>query len=117
MADARQYTRRGEVMKPMRVVHDHSLLGDNAYFESGCAALLTVEDGELIFTSSSEAPRAIAAAEILEIGMNLEVGRAIGAFHILTKRGLYLNLAPEASTREEGREFVKALRKQLGLGE
>ena len=117
MGGDRQYTRRGEAMKPIRVVHDHSQLGDKAYFEPACGALLTVEDGELIFTSSLEEPRSIAASEIVELRMNVEVGRAIGAFHILTKRGLYLNLAPEAATREEGRMFVEALRKQLGLGE
>ena len=108
---------RGEAIKPLRVVHDHSQLGDSAYFETACGALLTVEAGKLIFTSSVEAPHSISASEILDLRMNLEVGRAIGAFHVSTKRGLYLNLAPEAGTREEGRASVEALRKQLGLAE
>lgn len=117
MQGAEKSRRRGESLKPMRVVHDHSEFGDKAYFETGCGAMLTVEDGALIFTSSVEAPRSIPASDIVDLHMNVEVGRAVGAFHILTKRGLYLNLAPEAATREQGSQFVAALRKQLGIGE
>ena len=116
-AVGRQNLRRGEAAKPMRVVHDHSQLGDKTYFETGCGALLTVEDGALIFTSGVEAPRSIAASEIVDLRMNVEIGSAIGAFHVLTKRGLFLNLVPEGATREQGRLFVDALRKQLGLVE
>ena len=116
-ASAAWRQRRGEAAKPLRVVHDHSQLGDEAYFETGCGALLSVEDGALIYTSGVEVPRLIVPSEIVELRMNEEVGRAIGAFHILTRRGLFLNLAPEGATREQGRLFVESLRKQLGLGE
>jgi hypothetical protein len=57
----------------------------------------------------------IPASEILEIRMNSAVGKEVGSFHIVTKKGLYLYLAPEAATAEEGRADVDALRKQLGL--
>ena len=104
-------------MKPLRVMHDHSRLGDKAYFETACGALLIVQEGQLIFTSTAEAPRTIAASEIIELRLNSEVGRGAGAFHVVTRRGLYLNLAPEAGTSEAGSAVVISLRKQLGLGE
>ena len=112
--------RRGDEMKPIRVFHDHSRLGDANYFEPPCGALLAVEGGNLTFTpTGGEAPLVIPATEILEIRMNTAVAKEAGAFHVITKQGLYLHLAPESATADEGRADVdqlrKQLRKQLGL--
>lgn len=57
----------------------------------------------------------IPASEILEIRMNTAVAKEAGAFHIITKKGLYLGLAPQGETADEGRADVDELRKQLGL--
>ena len=107
---------RGDRAKPIRVIHDRSRLGDKAYFEKAAGALLAVEGTSLTFTSSGgESPLMIPASEIAEIKLNAVVGKAVGAFHITTKKGLYLNLAPESGDREEARADVEALKKQLGL--
>ena len=108
--------RRGDEAKPIRVFHDHSRLGDANYFEPPCGALLLVEGGNLTFTpTGGEAPLVIPAAEIVEIRMNTAVGKEVGAFHIITRKGLYLHLAPEGATSDEGRADVDELRQQLGL--
>jgi hypothetical protein len=107
---------RGESGPPIRVVHDHSRLGDTNYFENSCGALLTVDGGELTFTpGGNEGPRVIPAAEIVEIRLNAAIGKEIGAFHIITKKGLYLHLALASGSRDEARTVVDALRQQLGL--
>ena len=107
--------RNGEA-QPIRVVHDHSRLGDTAYFEQPCGALLLVEGRNLTFTpSGGEGALVIPASEIVEIRMNTAVGREVGAFHIITRLGLYLHLAPESAQPEDGRTDVDELRKQLGL--
>ena len=97
----------------MRVVYDRPRLGDSAYFATACGALLQVEEGALTFTSGcGETPLVIPASEISEIRMNVAVGKAIGAFHIATARGLYLNLTGETGTGDRSREIVEALKKQ-----
>jgi hypothetical protein len=45
------------------------------------------------------------------------VGKEVGAFHILTRKGLYLHLATESGKREDARAAVEELRRRLGLGE
>jgi len=111
-----QQTRRGEAAQAIRVFHDHSRLGDTNYFEPPCGALLLAENGGLTFTSTGgEAPLVIPASEILEIRMNTAVAKEAGAFHIITKSGLYLGLAPQGATADEGRADVDELRRQLGL--
>jgi hypothetical protein len=108
--------RRGDAAQPIRVFHDHSRLGDKNYFEPPCGALLVVENGALTFTpAGGEPPLVIPASEIVEIRMNTAVGKEAGAFHIITRKGLYLHLAPEGTTADEGRADVDELRKQLGL--
>lgn len=110
-------TTRGD-MKPVQVIHDHSQMGDAAYFAKSCGALLSVAESKLMFTpGGGEAPRVIPAADIREVRLNRVVGKDVGAFHITTKEGLYLNLAPASGTAEDGRTTVEALRKELGLGE
>jgi hypothetical protein len=109
---------RGDEEKPVRVVHDHYRVGDAAYFADGCGALLAVEDGNLTFTpGGGEEPLVIPASEIAEIKMNTQVGKEAGAFHVTTKQGLYLNLAPESGAREAGTAAVASLKKQLGMSE
>lgn len=109
-------TRGGPAPKPLKVIHDHSQLGDKNYFEKGCGALLAVSGGNLTFTpGGGETPLVIPASEIREIRLNITVGRNLGAFHIATKKGLYLNLAPASGNRDDGRTDVESLRKQLGL--
>ena len=93
-----------------------SRLGDINYFEPPCGALLLAENGSLTFTpTGGEAPLVIPASEILEIRMNTAVAKEAGAFHIITKSGLYLGLAPQGATADEGRADVDELRRQLGL--
>ena len=107
---------RGESNPPVKVIHDHSRFGDKNYFENSCAALLTVDSGELTFTpGGNEGPRVIPASEIIEIRLNTVVGKEIGAFHILTRKGLYLHLALESGDRDRARAVVDGLRQQLGL--
>jgi hypothetical protein len=111
-----QQGRRGGAATAIRVFHDHSRLGDRDYFEPQCGALLLVEGGALTFTpTGGEAPLVIPVSEILEIRMNTAVAREAGSFHIITRKGLYLHLAPEGATAEEGRADVDELRKELGL--
>lgn len=118
------YQRRRGAMRgaaappPIKVIHDHSQVGDKDYFEKGCGALLAVDGGNLTFTpSGGEAPQVIPATQIREIRLNTTVGRNIGAFHVVTKKGLYLNLAPASGNRDEGRADVETLRKELGLAD
>jgi hypothetical protein len=47
--------------------------------------------------------------------MNTAVGKDSVAFHLVTKKGLYLGLTPGGATPDEGRADVDELRKQLGL--
>ena len=105
-------------MKPIRVVHDHALLGDSAYFSDGCGALIGSASGALTFTpSGGESPLVIPAGEVSDIRLNTTVGKEIGAFHIMTRKGLYLNLATESGKREDARAAVEELRRQFGLTE
>ena len=109
---------RGTAMKPLRVVHDHAVLGDAAYFADGCGALIGFDNGALTFTpSGGESPLVIPAGEVSEVRLNAVVGKEIGAFHIMTRKGLYLNLATESGKREDARAAVEELRRQLGLSE
>jgi hypothetical protein len=111
-----QQARRGDAGLPIKVFHDHSRLGDSNYFDPTCGALLLVENGSLTFTpAGGEKPLLIPASEIIEIRMNTVVAKDAGAFHIITKSGLYLALAPVGVTAEEGRADMEELRKQLGL--
>jgi hypothetical protein len=111
-----QQTKRGDAARSIKVFHDHSRLGDKTYFDPPCGALLLAEDGSLTFTpTGGETPLVIPASEILEIRMNTAVAKDAGGFHIVTKKGLYLALAPEGATPDEGRADVDELRKQLGL--
>lgn len=109
---------RGGAAPVIKVVHDHSRIGDKAYFEKSCGALLSFAEGKLTFTpAGGETPLVIPAAEIAEVRLNTTVGKNIGAFHIATKKGLYLNLAPESGSRDEARGDVEQIRKQLGFGD
>jgi hypothetical protein len=111
-----QQARRGSAGLPIKVFHDHSRLGDSAYFDPPCPALLLVENGGLTFTpGGGEPPLLIPTSEIIEIRMNTMVAKEAGAFHIITKSGLYLALAPAGATTQEGRADLDELRKQLGL--
>jgi hypothetical protein len=104
---------------PLRIVHDHSHAGDTSYFDTGCWALLSVDGHNLIFTPAGpdESPRVILAADIWEIRLNTTAGKEVGAFHVSTRQGLYLNLAPESGSRGDARVVIDSLRKQLGFGE
>jgi hypothetical protein len=109
---------RGDAFAPVRVVYDRSVTTDAAYFERACGALVGVEDNNLTFTTScGETPYVIPASEILEIRLNLAVGRDAGVFHIATRGGLYLQLALESASRDEAAALIDSLRKHLGLAE
>ncbi len=111
-------SRRGENAKPIRVIYDRSRVGDKVYFDQAAGALLDVQGSSLTFTSAGgEAPLVIPASEIAEIKLNAVVGKAVGAFHVTTRKGLYLNLAPESGDREEARADIESLKKQLRITE
>jgi hypothetical protein len=111
--------RRGDDPKPVRVVHDHSRLGDAAYFENGCGALLSVDGTNLLFTPSGdgEAALVIPMREILEIKINTTAAKEVGAFHIATRQGIYLQVAPDSGNRDDARALIEDLRKHLGIVE
>jgi hypothetical protein len=112
-----QRTRGGE-FTPVKVVQDRSQLGDKAYFSKACGALLAIDSGNLTFTSAcGDEPQVIPASAISELRMNALVGKDIGAFHIATRKGLYLDLALESGSREDSRALVESLRKELALSE
>ena len=107
---------RGEESPILKVVYDRSGLGDATYFANGCGALLSTDNGDLIFTPGCGfAPRLIPAGEVWEVRLNTTVGRDVGAFHIITKKGMYLDLAPSSGNSDQARADVDALRKSLGL--
>ena len=107
---------RGEKPPLFKVIHDHSRVGDSAYFQKSCGALLSVSGSNLTFTpSGGEASLVIPATDILEIRMNTLVGRDAGEFHVGTRQGLYLSVVPASQDRDEARAAVDALRAKLGL--
>ena len=106
------------------LIHDHSVIGDSAYFEHSCGVLVSVSGSNRIVTASGgEAPRVIPGGEIREIRVNTAMGRNEGVFHIATKQGLYLSLMPKSPSRSDaevaesgGRPAtVEDLRNRLGL--
>jgi hypothetical protein len=108
--------RGGDDEPVFRVVHDHSHIGNKTYFEESCGGLLSVSGTNLTFTGSGgEAPRVIPASDILEIRLNSVMGRDAGVFHISTRQGLYLTLAPESQDREQARSLIEAIRANLSL--
>lgn len=109
---------RGAAATAFKVAHDHALSGDAAHFARGCGALLTVEGSSIVFTpGGAEAPRVIPASDIIDVRLNTAVGRDVGAFHILTTKGLYLHLAPESGKADDARAVVETLRKAAGPGQ
>jgi hypothetical protein len=109
---------RGVKAPVYRVLHDHSQIGDDAYFERSCGTLLSVSGTNLTVTpSGGESPLIIPAREIVDIRINNAIGKEFGVFHIATRQGLYLSLAPDSSNPEEARRMVSELRSLLGLTE
>jgi hypothetical protein len=107
---------RGLASPVIKVIYDRSRFGAADHLADACGALLNVEDGNLVFTPGcGEEPRVIPAGEIWELRNNLLVGREVGAFHIITKKGLYLDVAPSSGGKDAGREEVEQLKKLLGL--
>jgi len=56
-------------------------------------------------------------ADILEIRLNTTAAKEIGAFHVATRKGFYLNMAPESGSRDDARAAIESLKKQLGITE
>ena len=99
----------------IRVVHDHSRLGDKVYFGANAGgALLAASGGTLTFTPSDGERLTIAARDIAEIAMNAAAATEIGAFYVRTRSGVYLHFAPPAGSPDAGREIVNTLRERLG---
>lgn len=112
----RPYRTRGGEAASIRVVYDRSGADSADHFANACGALLTPDNGQLIFTSGCrEEPRVIPASEIWEVRMNTFVGKNAGAFHIITRKGLYLDVAPSDANRDSGRAAVDTLTAQLSL--
>jgi len=112
-------TTRGSSEAPIKIVHDHFRAGDRAWFENECGALLSVDGGELIFTPGSSADTALAipAGDIYEIRLNTTAAKELGAFHIATRKGVWLNLAPESGSRDDSRAAIDSLKKLLGIAD
>ncbi len=110
---------RGESNEPIfKVIHDHSNIGNQTYFAQSCGGLLSVSGANLTFTGSGgEEPRVIPASDILEIRLNSVIGKDAGVFHIATRQGLYLSLAPESQDREQARSLIETIRASLSLVE
>jgi hypothetical protein len=108
---------RGGANEPVfKVIHDHSDIGNQTYFARSCGGLLSVSGANLTFTASGgEEPRVIPASDILEIRLNSVIGKDAGVFHIATRQGLYLSLAPESQDREQARSLIEAIRASLNL--
>ncbi len=108
---------RGAAFAPIKVQHDHAQSGDGVFFgKRACAALIAVEGGNLTFTpAGGEAPLVVPSTDIVDIALNTVVGTQAGAFHVLTRRGLYLHLAPATADPKDGRAAVDALRAALKL--
>ncbi len=109
---------RGEEEPSFRAIHDQSRVASAHYFDQSYGVLLSVSGTNLTVTSTSGEPlRVIPAADILEIRLNSLIGRDQGVFHIATRQGLYLALAPESLDREQARAMIEALRAKLDLVE
>jgi hypothetical protein len=109
---------RGEEEPSFRAIHDQSRVASAHYFDQSYGVLLSVSGTNLTVTSTSGEPlRVIPAADILEIRLNSLIGREQGVFHIATREGLYLALAPESLDRDQARAMIEALRAKLDLVE
>lgn len=101
-----------------RVVHDHARITDTNYFDTFCGALLSVSGTNLTFTSgAAEGAVVIPMADIVEIRVNSLLGKETGLFHIITREGLYLSLAPESQDRDQARQLIEAISTRLGITE
>ncbi len=108
---------RGSDTPVHRVIRDFSGIGSANYFEPSCGALLSTSGENLTLTTACGDPIIIPANEILELRVNSFAGKEAGMFHISTKQGLYMNLAPESGNREDARSLIDSVRKQLSLTE
>jgi hypothetical protein len=108
---------RGDQAPPIKIFYDRSHAGDAAYFNDPCAALLSVdEEGALTVTPGcGEASLVIPAAEIVDLRMNVAIGKQIGAFHIATAKGLYLVCASDSGSTDESLDIVRSLKQQLKM--
>jgi hypothetical protein len=59
----------------------------------------------------------IPISEILEVRLKTTAAKQVGAFHIATRKGVYLHLAPDSGSRDDARTMLDGLRKQLGISE
>lgn len=109
---------RGGDVPVFRVMIDRSSIQATNYFEPACGALLSVSGENLTLTTAcGEAPSVIPASDVLDIRLNSLIGREMGAFHISTKQGFYVSMAPESRGREDSRALIESIRKQLTLPE
>jgi hypothetical protein len=108
---------RGDQTPPIKIFYDRSHAGDSAYFSDPCRALVAVDEaGALTVTPGcGQAPLVIPASEIVDLRMNVAVGKPIGAFHIATARGLYLMCTSDSGTTDQSHEVVRSLKQQLKM--
>ena len=101
-----------------RVLHDHSQIEDEAYFERTCGTLLSVNGSNLIITpGGGESALVIPAREVVEIRLNNFIGKEFGVFHVITRQGLYSSFAPSTSNPDSSRQIVSELRNLLNISE
>jgi hypothetical protein len=102
----------------LKVIHDHSTIASATYFETSCSAVLAVNGTDLTFTpSDGEESLVIPASEILDVRLNSNVGRDAGVFHVSTRQGVYIALAPETLDREQARAWIESVRAKLAITE
>jgi hypothetical protein len=108
---------RGDQAPPIKIFYDRSHAGDSAYFSDPCPALLAVdEQGALTVTSGcAEAPMVIPSSEIVNLRMNVAIGKQIGAFHIETAKGLYLMCTSDSAAPDRSLEILHSLTQQLKM--
>ncbi len=107
----RQRMRAG-AMSRIKVFYDRSRAGDALYFDHPCPALLAVDgSGALTVTPGcGEAPLVIPASDVTAIRMNVAVAKEDGAFHIETRKGIYLMVAADSGSRDDSLSAIRALR-------
>ena len=108
---------RGDQAPPMKVFYDRSHAGDSAYFNNPCRALLAVDEGGSLTVTPGcgEASLVIPASEIVDLRMNVAVGKQIGAFHIATAKGLYLTCTSDTGTTDQSLDIIHSLKQQLKM--
>ena len=102
----------------MQLIQDLSRVGALNYFEpSESVAVQAVEGGLRLWPAGSGPEMWIPVADVIDLRMNSVVAKDLGAFHLATRNGLYLNLMLPSGNIDAAAQLLADLREQLGLSE